>query len=142
MSSDLCSSPEVKLVLEVKRKRILKQKVNIYITFYLQIWGALLVNNYVKFFQIVKKMDYVTACLLHIHFNNVRGKALKTLVSIKPNDITYDTLTRLLLFENEIEAKEFCKYHGVILGGKLIGTEFQSKKSLLLQFHHSFFKKQ
>lgn len=99
LSENIRSSPEVRFALKV--------------------FSALNNNNYCKFFKLVREANYLQACLIFRYFNQVRRKALETIVkSYCPSSkqvIQYPLgkLVTLLGFENAKECCRFCRTHGI-----------------------------
>ncbi|XP_051874599.1 germinal-center associated nuclear protein isoform X3 [Pristis pectinata] len=84
-----------------------------------QAFAALNSNNYVRFFKLVKAASYLSACILHRYFKQVRREALKTLnfaltvSSQRSTMFPMDTLVRMLLFKDCGEAAEFARDYGL-----------------------------
>lgn len=94
------------------KKNILKSKQ---VSFAVEVWRAKKESNYIRFFQLVKKADYLQAAIMQIYFTEVRVKALKVMQHAysNPKSITLSSFVKKLEFESEIEAKNFCSYYGV-----------------------------
>lgn len=91
------------------------------IRFALQAYFAVNSNNYVKFFQLVKKTTFTNACIMHRYFTQVRNKALVLMmkgynfVKNKPTQIPLCDLVQILCFESESEASDFCQHFGFLV---------------------------
>lgn len=88
------------------------------VQFAMAVFHALNSNNAVRFFRLVRNAKYLSACLLHRYFTQVRSKAAQTLnhsLSIPNRTTQYPLkdLIEMLAFENESEAGEFCSFHGL-----------------------------
>ncbi|XP_051925938.1 germinal-center associated nuclear protein [Hippocampus zosterae] len=86
--------------------------------FAVQAFAALNSNNFVRFFKLVKRASYLAGCLLHRYFNQVRGKALKTLTfahTVGPRSTAFplEDIVRLLMFRSAIEASAFIQQYGL-----------------------------
>uniref|UniRef100_T1KF57 SAC3/GANP/THP3 conserved domain-containing protein n=1 Tax=Tetranychus urticae TaxID=32264 RepID=T1KF57_TETUR len=91
---------------------------------------ALNSNNYVKFFNLVREADYLTACLLYRHFFYVRSQAFKIInKSHKPYDYYKADLMKHLGFEDEADIDRFCDYMGVEYEQKYVN--FDQKNNLI-----------
>ncbi|KAL4226945.1 Germinal-center associated nuclear protein [Mactra antiquata] len=87
------------------------------VKFALQTYFALNGNNYIKFFRLMKQASFNNACIMHRYFTQVRNKALIMMMKgysmgSRPAQIPLNELVRLLGFENESEASEFCEHYG------------------------------
>lgn len=88
------------------------------VRFAMDVFHALNSNNFVRFFRLLRKSKYLSACLLHRYFTQVRSRAVQTLnhsLSV-PNRTTLfqlKDLVDILAFEDEAEAEEFCIYYGL-----------------------------
>uniref|UniRef100_UPI00398F1885 germinal-center associated nuclear protein n=1 Tax=Pristiophorus japonicus TaxID=55135 RepID=UPI00398F1885 len=84
-----------------------------------QAFAALNSNNFVRFFKLVKTASYLSACILHRYFKQVRREALKTLnfaltvSSQRSTMFPLDTLVRMLLFKDCEEAAGFARDYGL-----------------------------
>uniref|UniRef100_A0A673YSM1 Germinal-center associated nuclear protein n=1 Tax=Salmo trutta TaxID=8032 RepID=A0A673YSM1_SALTR len=96
------------------------------VKFAVQAFAALNSNNFVRFFKLVKSASYLAGCLLHRYFNQVRGKALRTLnnahtVGIQRSTIfPLEDLVRMLMFEDAAEATDFIQQFGLNVSGGLV----------------------
>ncbi|KAG5449071.1 Germinal-center associated nuclear protein [Clonorchis sinensis] len=76
-------------------------------------------NNYIRFFRLVHQATFLSACLMHRYFVQVRSQALIRLAASfaghPRKDVQYplSTLTRQLGFEDTQEAKSFCECWGL-----------------------------
>ncbi|KAG5683416.1 hypothetical protein PVAND_012699 [Polypedilum vanderplanki] len=126
---------------EIKRleKDILKSDE---MRFALDVYFALTLNNYVKFFNLVREASYMNACILMKYFTQVRLRALDTIsrstltVMRKAFSISY--LTNVLAFEDDEATVNFMQYHGSTcdLDSNLINLAFQ-KPELPFQMERS-----
>ncbi|XP_019744468.1 germinal-center associated nuclear protein [Hippocampus comes] len=86
--------------------------------FAVQAFAALNSNNFVRFFKLVKRASYLASCLLHRYFNQVRGKALKTLTfahTVGPRSTAFplEDIVRMLMFRSAKEASAFIQQYGL-----------------------------
>ncbi|XP_021362693.1 germinal-center associated nuclear protein-like isoform X2 [Mizuhopecten yessoensis] len=89
---------------------------SVHIRFALQVYSALNSHNYVRFFRLVRDASYLNACIMHRYFTQVRGGALKRILFTcgkGDHQFAVDNLVRILAFENNTEAAEFCKFYGL-----------------------------
>ncbi|XP_076100154.1 germinal-center associated nuclear protein-like isoform X3 [Mytilus galloprovincialis] len=86
-----------------------------YINFAVQVHSSLNSNNFVRFFKLVKKASFLQACIMHRYFTQVRSRALLTLIkAYRPKShYSLNEMVRCLGFESKIEARYFCKFHGL-----------------------------
>lgn len=87
------------------------------VQFVLKIWISLQENNYYQFYRLVREADYLTACLMHKLFTQVRKGALRVInkTFAKEEPYSLDDLVELLCFEDKEEAEGFCSYCGITL---------------------------
>ncbi|CAB1346720.1 unnamed protein product [Coregonus sp. 'balchen'] len=96
------------------------------VKFAVQAFAALNSNNFVRFFKLVKSASYLAGCLLHRYFNQVRGKALRTLnnahtVGTQRSTIfPLEDLVRMLMFQDASEATDFIQQFGLNISGGLV----------------------
>uniref|UniRef100_A0A8C7GGN7 Germinal-center associated nuclear protein n=1 Tax=Oncorhynchus kisutch TaxID=8019 RepID=A0A8C7GGN7_ONCKI len=96
------------------------------VKFAVQAFAALNSNNFVRFFKLVKSASYLAGCLLHRYFNQVRGKALRTLNnahtagSQRSTIFPLEDLVRMLMFEDDAEATDFIQQFGLNVSGGLV----------------------
>ncbi|XP_069790140.1 germinal-center associated nuclear protein [Narcine bancroftii] len=82
-------------------------------------FAALNSNNFVRFFKVVKVSSYLSACILHRYFKQVRREALKalnfalTVSSQRSTMFPMDILVRMLQFKDYGEAAEFARDYGL-----------------------------
>ena len=50
------------------------------VQFVIKVFYALNSNNYVRFFKLVKHASFLNACIMHRYFNQVRSRALWTML--------------------------------------------------------------
>ncbi|XP_048193075.1 germinal-center associated nuclear protein-like [Perognathus longimembris pacificus] len=80
---------------------------------------ALSSHNFVRFFKLARAAPYLSACLLHRHFDLVRRRALAALnvaytASVRrPARFPLDDVARMLLFADTREAADFLCTHGL-----------------------------
>uniref|UniRef100_A0A3B4ANF1 Germinal-center associated nuclear protein n=1 Tax=Periophthalmus magnuspinnatus TaxID=409849 RepID=A0A3B4ANF1_9GOBI len=111
--------PEVRNSVEVK--------------FAVQAFSAVSNNNFVRFFKLVQSASYLSSCLLHGYFNQVRSRALKTLNmahTVGPRSTTFplDDIVRMLMFRDGDEASAFIQQYGLNVSDgvvELSRTSFQ-----------------
>ena len=100
LPSSIQKSPEVKFAIEV--------------------YSAIVANNYVKFFKLVKRTTYLNACILLRYFNQVRVSALSVMVKAYCRTTSkyaypFYELVDILAFEEEKEAIYVCEQVGLCL---------------------------
>ncbi|XP_048202018.1 germinal-center associated nuclear protein [Perognathus longimembris pacificus] len=84
-----------------------------------QAFAALNSNNFVRFFKLVQSASYLSGCLLHCYFNQIRRDALRALnvaytVSTQRSTVfPLDSVVRMLLFRDGQEATDFLSFHGL-----------------------------
>ncbi|XP_058806337.1 germinal-center associated nuclear protein-like [Phymastichus coffea] len=88
------------------------------VKFSLDVHAAMNMNNYSRFFKLVRQTSYLNACILMRYFNEVRVKALETMVKAycRTSGTTQYPLYELidiLGFEDEDEVFEFCHRVGL-----------------------------
>uniref|UniRef100_T1K4K9 PCI domain-containing protein n=1 Tax=Tetranychus urticae TaxID=32264 RepID=T1K4K9_TETUR len=75
-------------------------------------------NNYIVFFKMVQKADFLTSCMLHRYFYEVRKKSFQIMSKAfirSSESLKYrkSGLKKLLAFEDEDELNEFCNHIGI-----------------------------
>lgn len=88
------------------------------ITFALKVLTSLSNNNYVKFFKLVKKATLLQGCILLRYFNQVRRKALQTMIRAycSGRNVTMYSLSKvmhILGFEDISSCARYCRLHGL-----------------------------
>ena len=86
----------------------------------LRIWPAVSMEDFVTFFKLLRKADFLTACLLNRFVARMRNQALNLINKLtnkqthKQEDVA-DTqrVTRLLCFDDETECVDICKAVGL-----------------------------
>lgn len=83
------------------------------VQFAIQAYMAFKNNMYSKFFSLVKKGSYLTSCLLQRYFNEVRTKALKTMLKAyclpgKTVGLSSSFIVHSLKFDSQSNALQFC----------------------------------
>lgn len=104
---------------EIKRleKDILNSKE---VRFALDLYFAVALNNYVKFFNLVREASYMNACLLLKYFTQIRVKAIFTILRSytvrRAATVTLNLsyLTEILAFEDCEATEFFMTYHGAV----------------------------
>ncbi|XP_010634667.1 germinal-center associated nuclear protein isoform X2 [Fukomys damarensis] len=87
--------------------------------FAVQAFAALNSNNFVRFFKLVQSASYLSACLLHCYFNQIRKDALRalsiayTVSTQRSTAFPLDGVVRMLLFRDGEEATDFLNCHGL-----------------------------
>ncbi|XP_039612418.1 germinal-center associated nuclear protein [Polypterus senegalus] len=85
-----------------------------------QVFAALNSNNFVRFFKLVRRASYLSSCILHRYFKQVRQSALKALniaYTVSPQRSTafpIDGLIQMLMFQDADDASEFVVQHGLV----------------------------
>lgn len=95
------------------------------VKFAVQAFAAVNANNFVRFFKLVKSASYLSGCLLHRYFNQVRSKALKTLnialtVGTRSTAFPLEDIVRMLMFKDEDEATNFIQQYGLNVSEGLV----------------------
>ncbi|XP_029462588.1 germinal-center associated nuclear protein isoform X2 [Rhinatrema bivittatum] len=119
------------------------------VRFAVQAFAALNSNNFVHFFRLVKAASYLSACILHCYFNQVRRDALKalnfayTISNQRSTAFPLESLERMLLFQDLEEATDFIMSYGLSISEgyvELNRTSFlepegfcKPRKSLLIE---------
>ncbi|XP_053352443.1 germinal-center associated nuclear protein [Clarias gariepinus] len=102
--------------------------------FAVQAFAALNSKNFVRFFKLVKAASYLSGCILHRYFNQVRCTALQvlniayTVGSQRSTTFPVEDLVRMLMFRNASEAIDFLQlYHLNVADGmvELSRTAYQ-----------------
>ncbi|XP_037380740.1 germinal-center associated nuclear protein isoform X2 [Talpa occidentalis] len=89
------------------------------VRFAVQAFAALNSNNFVRFFKLVQSASYLSACLLHCYFNQIRRGALRalsvayTVSTQRAAAFPLEGLVRTLLFRDSEEAADFLSCHGL-----------------------------
>ncbi|XP_055018999.1 LOW QUALITY PROTEIN: germinal-center associated nuclear protein [Boleophthalmus pectinirostris] len=88
------------------------------VKFAVHAFSAVNSNNFVRFFKLVQSASYLSSCLLHGYFNQVRSLALKTLNiahTVGPRSTTFplDDIVRMLMFRDGDEASAFIQQYGL-----------------------------
>ncbi|XP_023718896.2 uncharacterized protein LOC111870657 isoform X2 [Cryptotermes secundus] len=96
------------------------------VRFAVEVSLALSMDNYVRFFKLVRYTTYLNACILLRYFYQVRSKALFSILKShcsrsKQSVLAMCDLTRWLAFENMRDAAVFCDHYG--LGVNSTNTE-------------------
>ncbi|KAJ8247072.1 hypothetical protein GJAV_G00258440 [Gymnothorax javanicus] len=86
--------------------------------FAVQAFAALNNNNFVRFFRLVRAASYLSGCILHRYFNQVRRDALRALnvaytVAQRSTLFPVDDLVRMLMFRSAGEACDFIQQYGL-----------------------------
>ncbi|KAJ8012892.1 hypothetical protein DPEC_G00047600 [Dallia pectoralis] len=96
------------------------------VKFAVQAFAAFNSSNFVRFFKLVKSGSYLAGCLLHRYFNQVRGKALRTLNiahtvgSQRSTIFPLEDLVRMLMFQDAAEATDFIQQFGLTVSETLV----------------------
>lgn len=88
------------------------------IRFAIEVFIAMDNNNYVKFFQLVRRTTYMNACILLRYFNQVRTKALEVILKSytagrTPSQFTLSYFTYILAFEDDEATTSFLEYYSL-----------------------------
>ncbi|KAI0211053.1 Germinal-center associated nuclear protein [Lamellibrachia satsuma] len=89
-----------------------------HVRFATSVYAAVNNNNYIKFFKLVQSATFLSACIMHRYFTQVRTKALTIIMKaycVPGRVIQYplSDIVRHLAFEDNSEAAEFCSHHGL-----------------------------
>ncbi|XP_043987465.1 germinal-center associated nuclear protein isoform X2 [Gambusia affinis] len=95
------------------------------VRFAVQAFAAVSSNNFVRFFKLVKGASYLSSCLLHRYFNQVRSKALKALIAAhtfgsRSTPFPVDDIVRMLMFRSASEATDFVQQYGLNVNDGLV----------------------
>lgn len=96
------------------------------VTFAVQVFAALNSNNFVRFFKLVSAASYLSSCILHRYFNQVRRQALKilnvafTVGSQRSTIFPVEDFVRMLMFRNATEATEFIQQYGLTVSDGMV----------------------
>ncbi|BFZ10368.1 hypothetical protein BsWGS_13408 [Bradybaena similaris] len=103
-----------------------------HISFAIQAYNALNANNYVRFFRLIEeRATFLSACILHRYFNQMRSKALLIIMkahgAIGKTVVKYpvEEMIRLLCFEDARQVESFCYHYCLSLKG--VDVELDSK---------------
>ncbi|XP_069472142.1 germinal-center associated nuclear protein [Ambystoma mexicanum] len=88
------------------------------VKFAVQAFAAFNNTNFVRFFRLVKSATYLSGCILHSYFNQIRRQAIIALnVAYTSNQrsttFPVETVMRMLLFKDVDEATEFVASYGL-----------------------------
>ncbi|XP_043105018.1 germinal-center associated nuclear protein [Puntigrus tetrazona] len=96
------------------------------VDFAVQAFAALNSNNFVRFFKLVSAASYLSSCILHRYFNQVRSKALKilnvafTVGSQRSTIFPVEDFVRMLMFRNGTEATDFIQQYGLTISDGMV----------------------
>ncbi|XP_016375449.1 germinal-center associated nuclear protein isoform X2 [Sinocyclocheilus rhinocerous] len=96
------------------------------VDFAVQAFAALNSNNFVRFFKLVSAASYLSSCILHRYFNQVRSKALKilnvafTVGSQRSTIFPIEDFVRMLMFRNASEAADFIQQYGLTINDGMV----------------------
>uniref|UniRef100_A0A8C1G108 Germinal-center associated nuclear protein n=1 Tax=Cyprinus carpio TaxID=7962 RepID=A0A8C1G108_CYPCA len=96
------------------------------VDFAVQACAALNSNNFVRFFKLVNAASYLSSCILHRYFNQVRSKALKilnvafTVGSQRSTIFPVEDFVRMLMFRNATEATDFIQQFGLTISDGMV----------------------
>lgn len=96
------------------------------VDFAVQAFAALNSNNFVRFFKLVSAASYLSSCILHRYFNQVRSKALKilnvafTVGSQRSTIFPIEDFVRMLMFRNDTEAADFIQQYGLNINDGMV----------------------
>lgn len=96
------------------------------VDFAVQAFAALNSNNFVRFFKLVSAASYLSGCILHRYFNQVRRQALKilnvafTVGSQRSTIFPIEDFVRMLMFRNATEATEFIQQYGLTISDGMV----------------------
>lgn len=87
------------------------------VQFAIKVFLAVDSNNYVKFFKLVRETTYLNACVLLRYFNQVRAKAITTIVKSFvariPTTFSLTDMTNILAFEDIEQCIHFVENYGL-----------------------------
>ncbi|TRZ03754.1 hypothetical protein DNTS_009746 [Danionella cerebrum] len=96
------------------------------VDFAVKAFSALNSNNFVRFFKLVGGASYLSSCILHRYFNQVRRQALNILnvaFTVGPQRSTFfpiEDFVRMLMFRNATEATDFIQQYGLTINEGLV----------------------
>ncbi|XP_065092452.1 protein xmas [Ochlerotatus camptorhynchus] len=116
------------------------------IRFALQVYFALESNNYARFFRLVRQTTYMNACILLRYFNQIRTRALETMLRAytyrTPASFSLDHLIDLLAFEDTEAAASFLDAYNLpidlSLGTVLMDPKQYERPDLPYQLERAF----
>ncbi|KAM7540158.1 hypothetical protein Aperf_G00000023076 [Anoplocephala perfoliata] len=94
------------------------------VQFAISVHSAVAEHNYVRFFQLIRKADCLSACLLHRYFGQVRSYALRALSAAFHGHPKHEVIFPLakflhqLGFESSEDAQDFCEHWGLQVSDK------------------------
>ncbi|XP_062537368.1 protein xmas [Armigeres subalbatus] len=101
------------------------------IRFAMQVYFAVESNNWARFFRLVRQTTYMNACILLRYFNQIRTRALETMLRAYtyriPASFSLEHLTDLLAFEDIESAASFLDAYGLPVDESL-GTVLMDPK--------------
>lgn len=108
------------------------------VQFAISVHSAVAERNYVRFFQLIRKADCLTACLLHRYFGQVRSHALRALSAAfyghpKREVIVRCSFPRLIQFQSDGLGIYFCNARTTVKW--FLFCAFQT---LLSELHYKF----
>ncbi|XP_034042737.1 germinal-center associated nuclear protein isoform X2 [Thalassophryne amazonica] len=95
------------------------------VKFAVQAFSAVNSNNFVCFFQLVKRASYLSSCILHRYFNQVRATALKILnvaYTVGPRSTAFPLkdIVRMFMFDNAAETMDFIQQYGLSVSDDMV----------------------
>ncbi|XP_058444936.1 protein xmas-like [Malaya genurostris] len=116
------------------------------IRFALEVYFALENNNYIRFFRLVRQTSYMNACILLRYFNQIRTRALQTMLRAYtyriPATFSLEHLVDLLAFEDEEAAAGFLECYGLSVdlsqGTVLMDPKQYERPELPFQLERAF----
>ena len=88
-----------------------------FVQFAVAIYNALKDDNYVRFFQLARTANYLHSCLMMLHFNKIRARAIQ-IMSRSYRQYPLITFTNLLGFENVDHTADFVAFYGIAVNIK------------------------
>ncbi|KAL5493623.1 hypothetical protein EMCRGX_G014827 [Ephydatia muelleri] len=95
---------------------------HIAVKFAVEVAFALDSNNFVKFFKLVSSATFLSACILHRYFSQVRAEAVRVLnqshsTSSQPSTFPLSSVVKMLCFDDNNSAIQFLQNHGLEVRG-------------------------
>ncbi|XP_077128536.1 germinal-center associated nuclear protein isoform X2 [Ranitomeya variabilis] len=107
----------------------------------IQVFAALNSTNFVRFFKLVRSASYLSSCILHCYFPQVRRDALRalnvayTISYQRPTLFPLENMVRLLFFHDTEEATDFLTSYGLCVSEGSVELNRAAFVEPLIPFH-------
>ncbi|XP_077128544.1 germinal-center associated nuclear protein-like [Ranitomeya variabilis] len=107
----------------------------------IQVFAALNSTNFVRFFKLVRSASYLSSCILHCYFPQVRRDALRalnvayTISYQRPTLFPLENMVRLLFFHDTEEATDFLTSYGLSVSEGSVELNRTAFVEPLIPFH-------